>query len=236
MTTTPTAPSVEPDVIPILDLSGLVAGEPGAVADLAPQLERALTDIGFFFVVGHGIDWDLVRRVYAAAAQVTIPNVPGEGLIVRGPVLARALEEGLLLRAARQGFEEVAASEPLRRIIGDEGSFEPLVVYATAHSHSSVQKAALLAGFGHDNVRVVGHDDTYAMQPDALEAAIADDLAAGRTPCAVEAGRTCCTAAKARIGSLVRPTTTSSEAARETTYWRAAPAMTISVATGEWTV
>jgi len=64
---------------------------------------------------------------------------------------------------------------------------KPLVVYASAHSHSSVDKAALLAGFGRDNVRHVAHDEAYALRPDSLERAIADDLAAGRVPCAVVA-------------------------------------------------
>ena len=63
----------------------------------------------------------------------------------------------------------------------------PLVIYTSAHAHSSVDKAALLAGFGRDNVRHIEHDDTYAMKPEALERAIADDLAAGRVPCAVVA-------------------------------------------------
>ena len=62
-----------------------------------------------------------------------------------------------------------------------------LVVYTSAQSHSSVEKAALLAGFGRENVRVVAHDDAYAMRTDALEAAIAEDVAAGRCPCAVVA-------------------------------------------------
>ncbi len=62
-----------------------------------------------------------------------------------------------------------------------------LVVYASSQSHSSVEKAALLAGFGRENVRVVAHDDAYAMRADALEAAIADDVAAGRRPCAIVA-------------------------------------------------
>lgn len=61
----------------------------------------------------------------------------------------------------------------------------PLVVYVSAYSHSSVDKAALLAGFGRDHVRVVPADEAYAMRPDALEDAIRADLAAGRTPCAV---------------------------------------------------
>jgi aromatic-L-amino-acid decarboxylase len=63
----------------------------------------------------------------------------------------------------------------------------PLTVYASRHSHSSVEKAALLAGFGRENVRAVDHDATYAMRPDALEAAVAADLVAGRHPCAVVA-------------------------------------------------
>jgi isopenicillin N synthase-like dioxygenase len=73
MTTTIDPGSASPpgrDLIPILDLSDLVDGRPDAVDDLAGRLERALTDIGFFFVVGHGLDWELVRRVYAAAAEL----------------------------------------------------------------------------------------------------------------------------------------------------------------------
>jgi aromatic-L-amino-acid/L-tryptophan decarboxylase len=72
----------------------------------------------------------------------------------------------------------------------------PLVVYTSAHSHSSVDKAALLAGFGRANVRVVPHDDEYGMRPDALRDAIAADRRAGGTPCAVvaTAGSTTCTA------------------------------------------
>ncbi|CAN5535003.1 pyridoxal-dependent decarboxylase [soil metagenome] len=62
-----------------------------------------------------------------------------------------------------------------------------LVVYVSSQSHSSVEKAALLAGFGRENVRVVAHDDAYAVRADALEAAILADVAAGRRPCAVVA-------------------------------------------------
>ena len=64
---------------------------------------------------------------------------------------------------------------------------QPLVVYVSAHSHSSVEKAALLAGYGRANVRVVAHDERFAMRADALALAIADDIAAGRRPCAIVA-------------------------------------------------
>jgi aromatic-L-amino-acid/L-tryptophan decarboxylase len=63
----------------------------------------------------------------------------------------------------------------------------PLIVYTTAHSHSSVEKAALLAGFGRDHIRVVPHDTAYAMRAYALDALIQADLAAGHRPCAVVA-------------------------------------------------
>ena len=62
-----------------------------------------------------------------------------------------------------------------------------LVVYTSAHSHSSVDKAALLAGFGRDNIRHVACDASYALNADALAAAMAEDRAAGRVPCAVVA-------------------------------------------------
>jgi len=63
----------------------------------------------------------------------------------------------------------------------------PLVVYVSAHSHSSVEKAALLAGFGRANIRVIGTDGRYAMRAAALEQALREDRAAGRRPCAVVA-------------------------------------------------
>lgn len=62
-----------------------------------------------------------------------------------------------------------------------------LVVYVSAHSHSSVEKAALLAGFGRSNIRVIPTDERYAMCPDALAEAVQADLREGRRPCAVVA-------------------------------------------------
>jgi aromatic-L-amino-acid decarboxylase len=70
---------------------------------------------------------------------------------------------------------------------GLQAETQPLVVYVSAHSHSSVEKAALLAGFGRANMRSVAHDERYAMRPDALHEAIRADLAAGRKPCAIVA-------------------------------------------------
>jgi aromatic-L-amino-acid decarboxylase len=63
----------------------------------------------------------------------------------------------------------------------------PLAIYVSAQSHSSVDKAALLAGFGRENLRLVPTDENYAMLPDALDAMIRQDLAAGMLPCAIVA-------------------------------------------------
>ncbi len=58
----------------------------------------------------------------------------------------------------------------------------PLVVYASDQAHSSVPKAALLAGFGAEHLRLIETDDACALRLDLLEVAIRDDLAAGRRP------------------------------------------------------
>jgi aromatic-L-amino-acid decarboxylase len=70
---------------------------------------------------------------------------------------------------------------------GLQSQAAPLVVYASDQAHSSVSKAALLAGFGADNLRLVDSDDDHAMRADLLPAAVRDDLAGGRVPCAVVA-------------------------------------------------
>ena len=63
----------------------------------------------------------------------------------------------------------------------------PLIVYVSKHSHSSVEKAALLAGLGRANLHMVVTDEKHAMKPDALASAIQSDLEQGLIPCAVVA-------------------------------------------------
>src|SRR5688572_28127602 len=68
---------------------------------------------------------------------------------------------------------------------GLQAEAQPLVVYASAQSHSSVEKAALLAGFGKQHLRIVPHDASNAMRAESLDAMIQSDLDAGLRPCAV---------------------------------------------------
>lgn len=79
---------------------------------------------------------------------------------------------------------------------GLQAESRPLIVYTSDQSHSSVEKAALLTGFGRVNVRSIAHDESYALRPAELEAAIRSDIRDGGRPCAIVAtsGTTTCTA------------------------------------------
>jgi aromatic-L-amino-acid/L-tryptophan decarboxylase len=58
----------------------------------------------------------------------------------------------------------------------------PLAVYASAETHTWIQKAADLFGLGTDAVRWIPTDDALRMDTAALRSAIDDDVAAGRLP------------------------------------------------------
>ncbi len=60
-----------------------------------------------------------------------------------------------------------------------------LRIYASAQTHSSVDKSVRVAGIGQENLIKIATDATYAMDPAALAAAIADDRAAGHLPAGV---------------------------------------------------
>lgn len=70
---------------------------------------------------------------------------------------------------------------------GLQGEPHPLVVYTSSESHSSVLKAALLAGFGRERVRAIPVDGTFALDPLALRQSLARDTAQGLVPCALVA-------------------------------------------------
>ncbi len=87
------------------------------------------------------------------------------------------------LAAARE------AAVPMVRKLGLSGRPEvPAVgVYCSDQAHSSIDKAVMLLGLGHDALRKIPADDEFRMRPDLLHAAIAEDRKAGRLPIAVVA-------------------------------------------------
>ncbi|MDC1288045.1 aminotransferase class V-fold PLP-dependent enzyme [Gammaproteobacteria bacterium] len=71
---------------------------------------------------------------------------------------------------------------------GLQGEQQALIVYTTDEAHSSVVKAALLAGFGEHNLRRVAMDPhSRSMLAPSLAQQISDDIKAGHKPAAVVA-------------------------------------------------
>jgi aromatic-L-amino-acid decarboxylase len=91
---------------------------------------------------------------------------------------------GMILDSASSGALHaiVAArqrAEPESRAAGPSGR---LIAYVSGHTHSSVEKAAITAGIGQNNIRHIAVDEEFRMRPDALAAAIRADLALGLKP------------------------------------------------------
>lgn len=94
------------------------------------------------------------------------------------------------------------------------GVDRPFGVYTSTQGHSSIERAARIAGLGADAVRMVDVDPaTLALRPEALRAALAADRAAGMVPALVVAtiGTTSTTA--------IDPVTEMGELAREYGAW-----------------
>ena len=86
------------------------------------------------------------------------------------------------LAAAR----EVAV--PDVRTLGLTGrNLPPLRVYCSEHAHSSVDKAVIALGLGHQSLRRIPADAQFRMRTELLATAVAEDRAAGRLPIAVVA-------------------------------------------------
>ena len=62
------------------------------------------------------------------------------------------------------------------------GIQQKLVAYISTQTHSSLEKAAKIAGIGSDNLRMIGVDEKFAMRVDLLEEQIQKDKTAGLTP------------------------------------------------------
>ena len=56
-------------VIPVLDLGPYLHGAPGALEATAAELRSALEGVGFFIIVNHGVDRDLIARTFAEARR-----------------------------------------------------------------------------------------------------------------------------------------------------------------------
>jgi isopenicillin N synthase-like dioxygenase len=57
------------DTIPVIDLAPYLAGEAGALDRTARELRFALTEVGFYFIVNHGVPQALIDETFRQAAR-----------------------------------------------------------------------------------------------------------------------------------------------------------------------
>ena len=95
--------------------------------------------------------------------------------------------------ASISGFTALAAArESLgldirERGMGGRADIPVLRVYITEHTHSHIEKAALVLGVGRENIVRVPVDESFRMSPEALEAALGADRARGMRPLCIAA-------------------------------------------------
>ena len=87
---------------------------------------------------------------------------------------------GVLLSGASSATHTalVVARDQCRQRTG--ATLEQMVAYASSQSHSSIEKGARMAGYGH--IRLLDTDTDFSVRPAALAAAIASDRQAGLEP------------------------------------------------------
>ena len=71
------------------------------------------------------------------------------------------------------------ASKRRTNRVGIQGT---MFAYTSSQAHSSIEKAAKIAGIGAENLRLINVDEAFAMQPEALARQIAADRDQGLTP------------------------------------------------------
>jgi len=82
----------------------------------------------------------------------------------------------------------LAARERVTDFTSNENGCDgKLIAYTSNQAHSSIEKAAMVAGIGRQNLRLIDVDEGFAMRPEALLTQIQNDRADGLTPFFVNA-------------------------------------------------
>jgi isopenicillin N synthase-like dioxygenase len=69
VTTAPVPSTMIGGEIPLIDVSGYLAGEPGAAERTSAELRFAFENVGFYYLAGHGVPQSLIDTAYAEAAR-----------------------------------------------------------------------------------------------------------------------------------------------------------------------
>jgi aromatic-L-amino-acid/L-tryptophan decarboxylase len=152
---------------------GYITSSPAPIGILADMLAAAVNaNCGGWTLSPLATEVE-VQAVRWIAELIGYPDDCG-GLLVSGGNVAN-FTCFLAARAA-------AARWPVREQGLAAGDARNLVVYASAETHTWIQKAADLFGLGTDAIRWIGVDEHQRMDPHLLEAAITRDAARGLQP------------------------------------------------------
>lgn len=149
------------------------------------SLASVLGDLASSGLGGLGISWESCPALTEVEEVVCdwLRQLTGLSDAWQGTIQDTASTACLVaMLAARERANDHAQS---RGGVADGGG--PLTVYSTSQAHSSVRKAALLAGYGADYLRIVPTDDEYAMDTGALRRMIEADAEVGCRPAIVVA-------------------------------------------------
>jgi aromatic-L-amino-acid decarboxylase len=159
-------------------------------ATIAEILCAGLNANGFLWATSPAITELEMRMLDWMAEAIGLPacfrfDSGGSGGQGGGVIQGTASESTLVAMLA--GRQRALAAAEERHAGGRPADPASLTVYASEEAHSSVLKAALVAGLARgpedrSQVRLIPVDEAYAMDVQALRAAIEADRAAGRTP------------------------------------------------------
>jgi aromatic-L-amino-acid decarboxylase len=201
-------------VLPDVQPGGLIDALPGAGPENGESMDAILADFRNLIVPGI-THWNHPRFFGYFSISASGPGILGEMLAAALNVnhmlwktspAATELEQvtlgwlrqwlglpndffGIIHDTASTGSLHaiLAARELAAPEVRLTGEHPQLILYASEHAHSSIDRGALAAGIGLDNIRHVPSDDEFRMRPDALASMIAEDIAAGRKPFCVVA-------------------------------------------------
>ena len=148
---------------------GWVCGNGSATGMLADMIASAMNPTTSFgehadlYVEKQVLDW--TKEIYGFPRS-------SSGILTTGASLANILA----ITTARNFYNKEIRKKGIRNINGQ------LVIYASAETHSCLQKAVELLGIGSENLRKIAVDENYQVRIDLLEEQIKQDKANGFLP------------------------------------------------------